>query len=486
MIWVLDEPPYRRARRGSRCAASRASACDGAAQIGLGGTGVAHPQVRTGRLGREPSPAGADDDLGIGGAAGEDLAVDVVGEPQPQVHPARRHERQAGVAEVAAQRGRQHVAPEDERLADPPQVPLPRRGVHDLERRLLHRPRDEELGAGPAGGEPRQSRAPGGDGADSQSRGHRLGQRAQVDAVTVPVVADERPGRRLLERQVAAEVIFDHQRAVPGDDVEHLAAAGGGQRRAARVGVQRLGVEHARTGRLEGARQQFGHDAVGVGGYRHEAQAGGASGDQRAHVRRRLDEHRRPRFRQGMERRGDRCLRSRTDDHLARGHRGPELAGEPRAQAVDALERHASPHPRPARCSRQRPRHEVHGLEILGRIPAGEIDGTGRRPGQQRRHVVGGDAAGAERDALPGEIGGLGRIGRARGQERAVSGPCLEHALVGQPRHRLPDCAGADPVTGHQGAHRRQTRAGGQPARFLAQGLKDARYAATLSHEDRR
>ena len=157
--------------------------------------------------------------------------------------------------------------------------------------------------------------------------------------------------------------------------------------------------------------------------------------------------------------------------------------GEPGAQPLDAFQRHPSPHPGPARRPGQRPRHQFDGLEVVGRIAAGEVDRAGRRPGQQRRHVLGGDPAGAERDPLPGEVGGRRRLGRPRREEGAVAGPRLEHAFVGQPRHRLPHGDGADPVPGHQRPHRRQAAAGRQPAGLVTQRLNDGRYAATLSHE---
>ena len=222
----------------------------------------------------------------------------------------------------------------------------PARGGDDLERGLLERPRDEEVVDDARGAQARAGGAAGADARHAQAGGGRLGQRAHVDDVPVGVVGGQRGRRVGVGAEVARPVVLEQEGAGARDGVEHRAASVGREHGAVRVGVQRLAVDQARAGALEGLGEEVGAHAVGVAGDRDDAQAGRAGGDDRAEVGRRLDEHRHRRRSpaRGTPWRGPAGRRSR------RRRRGRAGCRRPGARTTRAAPRG----PRPVRAPRRR------------------------------------------------------------------------------------------------------------------------------------
>ena len=250
-----------------------------------------------------------------------------------------------------------------------------------------------------------------------------------------------------------------------------------------RVGVQRLAVDQARAGALEGLGEEVGAHAVGVAGDGDDAQAGRAGGDDRAEVGRRLDEHRiagarpargtpwrgpagrpsrrRRRARAGCRRPGARTTRA--------APRGPSTGPRSQAPVRRAARARAAP-------------DEVQRLQVERQVAARQRDGAGRRDREQLLQRRALDAARAERHGLPGEVGGGLRV-EGRRDERPAPGPRLEHALGRQRGDRALHGDGRGAMARHQLAHRRQALARRAPVRGEPQVLDDASLCVIVGHE---
>jgi hypothetical protein len=160
------------------------------------------------------------------------------------------------------------------------------------------------------------------------------------------------------------------------------------------------------------------------------------------------------------------------------------LAGEPRAQALDALGRDRAPHVGLAPGPGERRGEQRRRLQRLVGEPAGEGQGPGRRQRDvrvQRGGVVRDAVAPAERERLPVEVGGLGRP--VLGDERAPARPGVDQALLGEAGEHALDGHRRRPVAGDEVAHAGQARARRPRGDRRPQLALDAAGSVTLAHE---
>ena len=90
-------------------------------------------------------------------------------------------------------------------------------------------PDDDEVVYDAGGSDAGSRGAAGGDRADAQAGGRRLGQRADVDDVAVGILGRERRRRIVVERQVACIVVLDQEGARLAHDAQQLRATIEGQ-----------------------------------------------------------------------------------------------------------------------------------------------------------------------------------------------------------------------------------------------------------------
>ena len=218
-----------------------------------------------------------------------------------------------------------------------------------------------------------RSRSPAGaaraDGGDAQARGGGLGQRADVDDVTVAVPGGQRRRRLAVDRQVAAPSRPRSGRR-PRPRPRPAPRRGGRRASVAPCGLANVGwaVEQPRAGALEGLGEQRGAHAVAVGWARgRRAAAGGARGGERAEVGRRLDEDRLAGRGERAEGGRQRRLAARADDHVVRAEAAAGLAREPGAQLLAALDGAAVPRAGAARRAGERRAEAAGGCSSASR-----------------------------------------------------------------------------------------------------------------------
>ena len=195
-------------------------------------------------------------------------------------------------------------------------------------------------------------------------------------------------------------------------------------------------------------------------GDRHES--GGAGGDERAEVGRRLDDDRRAGRGEPAQAGGQRGLAAAHDQHVLRGVAAAEPGGVERAQRREPLGGHRGPGAGAAGGAGQRVPERV--LAAAGRRAGSPWRGRGRRaaagaaapPARRRR----GRARRARRSARRSRARRSRGPRRARGDERPLAGTRLDDAARGRaggPR------AGRSPGRRRGGASARARRAAGRP-----------------------
>ncbi len=360
-------------------------------------------------------------------------------------------------------------------------MPPPGRRPHELQRRLLQRPRHEERLHELGGTQPVRGGPPGDHGRHPQARREDLGQRADVHHRAVAVHRRQRRGR--LPGQVAGVVVLHHERARRPRHLQHLLAAFDGQGGAGGVVQGGLAEEYPRPRHRERLGQQLGPHAVAVHRHRRGPQPRRPGRGQRSRIGGRLDEDGRTGSRQRSERVRERRLSAAHDQRVGPCHVAAGLRGEPAPQLRQPGQRRPGPGARPAYGPRRR------GGQLLVRPQPGPQISTGqrhhplgRRPQQGRdRPVVHHPIP--ERDGLPGQIGRVPRRPHRRGHEGTAARPRHHPPFCGQLPDRPGDGDGADVVPAHDLPTGRQPRARPEVFGLFAQYRGDLSDTAIVVHE---
>ena len=322
----------------------------------------------------------------------------------------------------------------------------PSRVREELERRLLERPRDEQVLDDARSRQARRDRAPRADAGDAKAGRRALRQRPHGDHAAGVVGARKRRRRVALEREIACEVVLDHRRVPVGRE-----------RRAAGVRMPGLEVHEPRARRGERGGQEIRTDAAVIGRHRHEPDAGRTRRRDRAEVRRRLDQHRRAGRRERADDRRDGRLPARRDEDVVRTRAAAGLAREPRPKPVDAFDRHAIPDARPSRGARRGGGQCGERLERAVEVAARERQHARRGRGHVLAQDLGLCRLRAERNGLPAEVRRARRgDGGAVGDERALPRPRDDEPFAHELRERALHGDGARAVARDELPHGRQ------------------------------
>jgi hypothetical protein len=164
----------------------------------------------------------------------------------------------------------------------------------------------------------RRDRAARADAGDAEAGRRALRQRAHGDHAPASSALASVGGGLAFEREVAREVVLDHERARLRGGREHGRVAVGREDRARRVRVPGLEVDEPRARRRERLGEELRANAAVVGRHGHEPHAGRARRRDRAEVGRRLDQHRRAGRRERADDRRNGRLPARRDEHVVR------------------------------------------------------------------------------------------------------------------------------------------------------------------------